>query len=122
MALTAEEGRKAYSLYRATVRYADVQATRGRQHLSEVFLRPAAILRYGELIAIAVEVYHDGELVAEASEVSAKDKDLKPREKTWWKDTAVTESQSVTVREGYLVSRKDSPFAYVNIDAYEVIR
>jgi len=115
LAMTTEDGKRKFSLYKLAVRYVDVE--RG-DHTSTAFLRPAAVKRYGELVAVAVEISADGNVVAETSEVDPK---LKMPEK-WWKNPQVMENADVTVREGYLIDRSRSPFALINIDSYEVIK
>ena len=35
---------------------------------------------------------------------------------------AVTDSKSVTRRNGYLLNKAESPYAYINVDDYEVIK
>lgn len=120
LSLKTERGRPSYSLFKKAVKYMDIEI--GRDHISAVFLRPTALKRYGMLVAIAVEISYDGKVVAERGFVDSADKNLKPREDSWWKDPAVTESKAVTVRDGYLLDRSESPFALINIDNYEVIR
>jgi hypothetical protein len=108
------DGSKKLSLYKTTVRYVDIE--RDREHLSAVYLRPNTIERYGDLVAVAVEITHAGKVVAEAS-----DEDMALPE-TWWRNPTVLESKSVTVRDGYLLNRNQSPFALINIDDYEAIQ
>ena len=88
------EGRKAFSLYRETVRCMDVE--RGARHLSAVYLRPVAVKRYGPVVAVAVEIVRDGKVAAEETERSLKDLP----DGRWWTDPRVVESKSVLVREG----------------------
>jgi hypothetical protein len=40
----------------------------------------------------------------------------------WWKSEKVVKSEAVTARDGYLLSRKESPFVFINIDDYEAIK
>jgi hypothetical protein len=114
LSLVKEDGQNAYSLYKATVRYADV--AEGGNHLCTMFLRPAAIERFGMVAAAAVEVSIGGTVVDEASE-----SEIDVPEK-WWRNPKVVESAQVKVREGYLLERSESPWALINIDDYEVIR
>ena len=116
MALTTEEGKRKYSLYKTTVRYVDIAQDRG--HRSTVFLHPKALKRYGELIGAVVEILHEGKVVAVESDSDARAK--LPAE--WWENPRVTENELVTNREGYLLNRAESPWALINIDDYEVIR
>ncbi len=114
LAMGQVEGKKAYSYYRTRVDYIDIP--RGRGHMATVFLRPNTVLRYGMPVAFAVEIYHKGELVAQETEAIAK------LTKTWWKDPKVMESELVTTREKLLLNRAQTPFALVDIDAYETIK
>jgi len=43
---------------------------------------------------------------------------LKPGE--WW--TAIAQDKTVTVLDGYILSRKETPFAFINYDDYEQIQ
>ena len=112
----AEGGGKAYSLYKLSVRYVDIE--KGRSHQSTAYLMPTALKRHGKVVAIGVEVVHEGQVVGEMSET---DIPVPPGEK-WWKNPTVVDSKIVVTREGYLLNRSDSPFRLVNIDDYPVIR
>ena len=114
LAKRKEEGKRQYSLFKTVVRYADIQ--KGRSHFSTAYLHPKALERYGSLAAVAFEIVHEGKVIAEES-----DEDVKLPE-TWWKNPLVTESQEVTVHDGYLLDRSQSPFALINIDDYEFIK
>jgi hypothetical protein len=115
MSRRTEAGKAAYSLYTTAVAYTDVR--RGRDHQGAVYLRPAAIERFGSPVAIAVEISVGGKMVAEDSvEDGLK---LGPR---WWKDPAIVESKDVTARDGYLLEKARSPFALICMDDYEVSR
>jgi len=114
LALTSEKGQRKYSLYTLTVRYGDIE--KGRNHVATAFLRPQALKRFGELVAVAVEVTHDGKIIATESDEGTK------LPEQWWKNEAVTGSKDVTIRSGYLLDRSKSPFALINIVDQEVIR
>lgn len=114
LSLTSEGGRKAFSLYKTTVRYADIEE--GRSHSAATFLHPKAIERFGDVHAVAVEISHEGSVIVQKHDGP---KDLPPE---WWKNPLVTESESVTVRSGYLLDRASSPFALINIDDQEMIK
>lgn len=105
-----------YSFYKTTARYVDVE--QGSGHAGTVYLPPNAIKRYGLPVAVAVEITIGNEIVAEASEA---DKTLR-LPANWWKDPNVLGSENVTIRSEYLLPRRQSPFAFVNIDDYEVER
>lgn len=109
-----ETKRNVYSLYRNTVRYIDIE--QGRGHTAVVFLRPAALLRHGEPVAVAAVFTLEGEVVAEVSDEGSQ------LPEKWWKNPLVTDSDATTVREGYLLDRSKSPWALINPDDYEVIK
>ncbi len=109
-------GKDAYSLYRKTIKYIDVPQARG--HMSTAYLRPNTIKRYGEIVAAAVEVSVNGQPAAEHSEWKATPK----TPEKWWKNPAIVESPAVTVRDGYLLDRSQTPFAFINVDDYGVIK
>lgn len=111
-----EDGERNYSLYRRDVRYMDIKED--REHLAVVYIRPSALERYGEIVAVAVEFVIDGEIVA----VDADSTMGKSLPSDWWKNPRVVKSELVTRRDGYMLSRKESPFAFVAIDDYEVIK
>ncbi len=109
------EGKKAYSYYTARVSYVDI--AKGRGHLATVFLRPNTIERYGMPAAFAVEIFHKGEMVAQETEAATK-----LPSKIWWKDSNVVGSALVKKRDKYLLNRGQTPFALVDVDAYETIK
>jgi hypothetical protein len=112
MAYKEERGKKIYSLYKNTERCLDVAA--GRGHASVMYLRPAAIERYGELVAVAAEIVYQGKVVGEVSEVSG----TIPED--WWKnENVIGKTDLVTSRDGYLVERTRSPFVFINTSEYE---
>lgn len=115
LAKRVEQGRELFSLYRKVVKYPDVP--KGRGHAGTVFLRPNTLRRYGEVVAAAVELSINGEVVDFRSEAGMK----LPSER-WWSDPAVTGSAAVTVRDGYLLDRSETPFRFVNIDDFEASR
>jgi hypothetical protein len=116
LAHTREGNKDVYSLYQATVRYADIE--RGHGHLGTAYLHPNAVKRYGFLVAVAVEISYNGKVVETASD---SDRTVKlPSD--WWKNQAIVGSGVVVARPGYLLNRRESPFALVNVDDYEVIK
>jgi len=115
MAAKRQGSVKTYTIYKATVRCFDIEE--GRGHASAVYLRPAALKRFGELVAVAVEISHKGKVIASQSEIGGL---RLPAD--WWKNPQVTNLEGVTVREGYLLNRAETPFAFVNVDDYEYIR
>jgi len=107
------ENKKIHSFYKTAVKYADIE--RGA-HVCTMFLRPSALKRFGEPFAIAVEVLYKGTVVEEMSEESEK------MPEKWWKNPLVIESPTTVVREGYLLTRAQSPFALISVEGYEFAR
>lgn len=116
LSLDADTREKKYTFYQRDVRYMDVE--QGRTHLAAVYVRPSALLRFGQIVAVAVEFSIEGKIVATKSE-STMGKNL-PED--WWKNPLVVKSELVDKREGYMLNRAESPFAYVAIDDYEAIK
>jgi hypothetical protein len=108
------DGKKEYGFFQVSVRYLDV--AKG-EHTSCVVLPPNAIARYGEPVAIAVEIAQDGKLLASQSEAT-----MAGLPDDWWKNARVLDNPGVIRREGYLADRSKTPFALVNIDDYEVVK
>jgi hypothetical protein len=116
LTMTSEDGKKAYSMFKTTARYADIE--KGRDHMGTVYLRPNTVKRYGFVVAVGVEISFEGKVVASKSET---DPELGSMEEKWWaEDSKVMKSPNVTTRDGYLLERSQTPFALVNIDDYEV--
>lgn len=115
LARRMEGGRALFSLYRTTVRHPDVK--RGRDHRTAAYLRPPALERFGDIVAIAVEFVADGKTLAE--EAAVEGIKLPAR---WWQDQNVVGNKDVTARDGYLLDRSRTPFALVNVDDYEEVR
>ncbi|MDP6491169.1 MAG: hypothetical protein QGH42_03660 [Kiritimatiellia bacterium] len=114
LALGKSEGKRVYSYYTTRVSYIDVP--KDRDHMATVFLRPNTIERYGVPVAFGVEIYHKGKMVAQETEARTK------LSKTWWKDPNVMDSALVKKREKYLLNRGLTPFALVDVDAYQTIK
>jgi len=104
-----DPGRKEYTLFKGAVSHRDV--ARGKSRLSAMYLRPNTVARYGNVIAVAVEVLYNGEVVDLKSEESGA---KIPKE--WWK------SPELTVKDGYLFNRQETPFAFVNPDDFEAVK
>jgi hypothetical protein len=110
------DGRNVYSLYRKEVRYMDIE--KGSDHLAEVYIRPSAIERYGEIAAVSVEFVLEGKVV----DLSTDPKKSTSLPGQWWKDPRVVKSDAVTIRDAHILNRKESPFAFANIQDFEAIR
>lgn len=109
-----DEGKEAFSYYTATIRYVDVPKG---EHMSCVAIPPSLVERYGEPVALALEITSKNGTVL-ASESPAGGITL-PKE--WWKDSKVLDNPALTRRTG-LVDRSKTPFALVNADDYEVVQ
>lgn len=101
-----------YSLFRGAVTYMDVPRGRGKE--STAFLRPNTLLRHGAVIAVAVEVLHQGETIATLSQ-ELRGSVADGREQ-WWRNP------NLTARDGHILNRSQTPFTFVNFDEYETIR
>jgi predicted GH43/DUF377 family glycosyl hydrolase len=108
-----EEGNEIYNFYTTTVRYIDIPKG---DHMSCAAIPPSQIERYGEPVAIALEIVDkEGEIAASESQTTI----TFPEE--WWKNSVVLDSPKVKRRQG-LVDRSKTPFALINIDDYEVVQ
>ncbi len=117
--LTAIDNRetkgKDYTIFRGQVAYADVDRARRDAHWATLYLRPSAVLRHGDPIAVAVEVSVDGRVVDTKSESDRKYAEMLSREKEWWKNP------KLAVKDGYLLKATDTPFSFINVDDFEEI-
>jgi hypothetical protein len=100
------------------VEYVDVE--REREHQSSVYLRPATVKRQGEPVAVHVDVLVEGKVVAAEDDLDGSMKGKLPKD--WWENRAILDNENLTVQDGRLLNRAETPFALVNIDDYEVIR
>jgi hypothetical protein len=107
-------GKKEYNLFQTTIRFVDIQ--RG-EHTAGAVLQPAGLLRFGEPVAVAVEIASPDGTVLASDSVTYNVKGLPD---DWWKNPKLADVQAVTKRDGYLVDRAKSPFALVDSDDYEV--
>ncbi len=108
-----DEGKDAFSYYSTTIRYADIPKG---EHMSCVAIPPSLVERYGEPVAVALEIAgKDGSVLASETET------IIPLPKEWWKDDKVRDNASVTQRKG-LIERSKTPFALINADDYEVVQ
>jgi hypothetical protein len=115
-----DDGKEAYSYYAVTVRYIDIPKG---DHMSCVALPPSLIERYGEPLALALEVTgKDGTVLA--AEALATGIQL-PKE--WWRDSGVMDKRDAAgnpflTRRSGVVDRSKTPFALINPDDYEVVQ
>jgi len=108
-----DEGKDAFSYYTLTLRYLDVPKG---EHMSCVAIPPSQIERYGEPVAVALEVVNK-----EGKVMDSKSESVIPLPKEWWKDSKVLDNPQLTRRNG-LVDRSKTPFALINADDYEVVQ
>lgn len=112
----SEEGKDAFSYYTTTVRYVDIPKG---EHMSCVAIPPSLVERYGEPVAIALEVTGKDGTVLDSQTQSL----LSFPSKEWWTDTKVMDNQNVPViRRNGMVDRSKTPFALINTDDYEVVQ
>jgi len=113
---TDEEGKTAFSYYTAAIRYIDIPKG---NHMSCVVLPPSLVERYGDPVALALEIVgKDGTVLISQSETTPAN--LFPS-KEWWKDPQVLDNPQVKRRSG-LLDRSKTPFALINADDYEVVQ
>ncbi len=102
----------AYSLFRGAVTYMEIARDRNKQ--STAFLRPNTLKRYGTVIGIAVEISHAGDVIATESREARGS--VAEGQEEWWRNP------NLSPRDGYVLNRSETPFAFVNYDRYETIR
>ena len=90
----------------------------GRDRKAGVVMLPVAFERFGLPIGFAVQIFRDGDIIAESGMGAGS----LSSQKKWWSESKIIESQNVQKREGYLLERSKSPFALVDIDSYEASR
>jgi len=118
-----EPDEKPFSYFTMTVRYANVP---DGDHRAGVVLPPSYLERYGGIAAVAVEITAEGAAdPAMKSELNTRNlpADVK---NDWWKNDRIMKNPDpkwdrVVKRDG-LIERSKSPFAFINMDDYEVVR
>ncbi len=108
-----EEGKDAFSYYATTVRYIDVPKG---EHMSCVAIPPSLVERFGEPVAIALEIMGKDGAVADS-----KAESVIPLPQEWWKNSTVLDNPNLARRTG-MVDRSKTPFALINADDYEVVQ
>ena len=114
----SDEGKDSFSYYTAALRYVDI--AKG-EHMSCVAIPPSLVERYGEPVAVALEITgKDGKVLDSKSET------IMPLPKEWWKESSVMDKQidnrPVVTRRNGLIDRAKTPFALINVDDYEVVQ
>jgi hypothetical protein len=110
------DGKSVFNLFQSRFTYIDIQKG---EHTSCVVLAPNTLARFGEPVAVAIEIYQDGTLLDGKSEVAPRETALPAED--WWKNPRVIDNPLVTRREG-LLERSKTPFALINMDDYEVVK
>jgi hypothetical protein len=109
-----DEGKATFAYYTMTIRYINIPKG---DHMSCAALPPSMVERYGEPVALALEIVgKDGTVLASQSESI-----VNFNSKEWWKDPNVLDKPIVTRRTG-LMDRSKTPFALINADDYEVVQ
>lgn len=85
------------------VTYVNIQ--KGR-HLSDMYLHPSTLARYGDVKGIAVIIKQQGRVLTISSEP--------PTQQRWWEMLAPV--------SGLVLNRMQTPFAMINFDDYEAIK
>lgn len=92
------------------------EVARGRGHLSAMYVRPSVLERHGDVVAVGVEAVIKGETVAVANEGRLPQGQGGVLPPDWWKTT------KLIPKDGYLLNRGQTPFAFVNYDDYEIAK
>jgi hypothetical protein len=101
-----------YTFLRGLVLHVDV--ARGKNHMSTAYIRPNTLARFGEVVAVAVEVLYKGEVVATQSD--GKLPKSQPLPLDWWKNP------KLVIKDGLILTKAQTPFAYVSYDDYEAVK
>lgn len=100
-----EPGVNPRTLFKGEVSYINIE--RGK-HKSDIYLHPSTASRFGDIERVAVQVSVGGRLVAMEGVPSGT------VQQRWW--------ESFSPQSGYLLNRKETPFAMINFDDYEAIK
>lgn len=92
-----------YKLFKGEVSYVNIKEGR---HKSAVYMHPGIVERYGEAEGVAVVVSLGGRPIAGTSEPETRER--------WW--------ERFPPVEGFVLSRDETPFAFIDIDQYEAIK
>lgn len=101
-----------YTFLKGLVLHVDV--ARGKNHMSSAYIRPNTISRFGEVAAVAVEVLYKGDVVATQAEGKLPKGQSLPAE--WWKNP------KLVVKDGLILTKAQTPFAYISYDDYEAVK
>jgi hypothetical protein len=92
----------------------NIDVARGKNHMSSAYIRPNTVARYGEVVAVAVEVLYKGEVVGAQSD--GKLPKAQPLPVDWWKNP------KLVAKDGLILAKPQTPFAYVSYDDYEAVK
>jgi hypothetical protein len=98
-----QSAQRTQALFRGEVTYVTIQ--KGR-HMSDMYLHPSTLARYGDVEAIAVLLTFKGQLVAMESQPASQQR--------WWEAMAPV--------DGFILNRMETPFAMIDFDTYEAIK
>jgi len=93
-----------FSLFKGETSY--IHISKGSRHQADMFLHPNIVSRFGDVERVAVEVRQGGRLLERGGKPN-------PTE-AWW--------ERLSPIDGVLLNRAQTPFIYVNIDDYEIIK
>lgn len=103
LARDKQSAQRAQVLFRGEVTYVTIQ--KGR-HMSDMYLHPSTIARYGDVEAMAVLITFKGQMVAMESQPASQQR--------WWEAMAPV--------DGFILNRMETPFAMIDFDVYEAIK
>jgi hypothetical protein len=107
-----------FLLCESTVVYLDVKGELG--HKSTMYLRPNTIERYGEPVAVGVEISFGGERVSKCDFAPACSLTKEARQSgKWWE--AIRGSRRVVSKDGCLLNRAQTPFALTDFSDEEYL-
>lgn len=125
--MTLNEKDKRYSFFEVQETYRDLEKG---DHYAAVVLPWQAIERFGTPVAIGVEISSKGKLQASHYDLfqgASVSKVIMTKIKNnpayqWWKSAEITQDTTVTKRDGYLLDRAKTPFAFINVDDYDMVK
>jgi len=108
-----------YTMLEGIVTYVDVRE--GNSHMSTMYMRPSTLARYGELVAIGVEINYEDENVVYCEFGASVPLTAEAKSSgRWWE--FVKNSDKVSVKTDLLLNRSQTPFILANYGDEESIR
>ncbi|MBO4286675.1 MAG: hypothetical protein J5985_00735 [Kiritimatiellae bacterium] len=111
-----ETHQQEFSYYTVTVRYIDIASGK---HRSCVCLPPSLLERYGEPVALGLEVLDKS---GQPAAVESAKGGLKLPDEWWKNDKVMSSTKPAVIRRSGLVDRSKTPFALINANDYEVVQ